>query len=206
MSYVAVSSQFTSDVRGKLREMRRRELTGTQQIEYKLSGTRTDLLAWAWGEHLHLKEAIPGNWCKVVENINLRFETGERGLFRASAALSPPLLVPPTGLPGGTFPIKPTDPDIAANVARDEQIYDINERWNKVDKQILEFLGKCKSVNEALKLWPQIEMYLPPSYVERVNEKKERVKGGQSEAAEALKNLDTDHLTTAAVISRMSGE
>jgi hypothetical protein len=87
-----------------------------------------------------------------------------------------------------------------------DRLYDIAQRWDKVDKQIMDFLGKCKSVNEALKLWPQIEMYIPPEFITKVNEKKERNAAGPSQAAEALKALDTDHLTTAAVISRMSGQ
>jgi hypothetical protein len=49
-------------------------------------------------------------------------------------------------------------------------------------------------------------MYLPTEYVARAQEKKDRNPSGPSQAAEALKNLDTDHLTTAAVISRMGQE
>jgi hypothetical protein len=120
--------------------------------------------------------------------------------------LTPPLITPPCGVPSGVFIVPADDPEIEPYVDREAALYDIAQRWDKVDKQIMEFLTKCKSVNEAMKLWPQIEMYLPGDVVARVQEKKERNPSAPSQAAEALKALDTDHLTTAAVISRMSTE
>jgi hypothetical protein len=206
MSYVAISDRFKSDVRSKLRAMRQREANGVPTIDYKLNSSRPDVVKWAWGDHLHLKDQMPPNWCKKSENIQLRFENGERGIFRISVALTPPLITPPCGVPSGVFIVPADDPEIEPYVDREAALYDIAQRWDKVDKQIMEFLTKCKSVNEAMKLWPQIEMYLPGDVVARVQEKKERNPSAPSQAAEALKALDTDHLTTAAVISRMSTE
>jgi len=206
MSYVAISAKFTSDVRNKLRAMRQREAQQVPSLDYKLSSSRTDLINWAWGTHLHLKDQMPPNWCGKADNIQMRFEVAERGPVRIRAELTPPLITPPGGVPSGVFMISADDPEIKPYVDREQAIYEIAQRWDKVDKQIMEFLGKCKSVNEAIKLWPQIEMYLPSEYVMRVNEKKERNASAPSQAAEALKNLDTDHLTTAAVISRMTGQ
>jgi hypothetical protein len=206
MSYVAVSSKFTSDVKGKLRHMRYREVGQLGESDYKLSSTRPDIVEWAWGKHLHLKDQMPADWCKKSDNIQLRFEVTDRTVFRVRVELTPPLITPPCGVPSGVFPISVDDPEIKAIVARESTLWDIIQRWDKVDKQILDFLGKCKSVNEALKLWPQIEAYLPDEYVERAQEKKHRNPSAPSQAAEALKALDTDHLTTAAVISRMSGQ
>jgi len=185
--------------------MRQKEASTVGEANYQLSGTRTDILAWAWGEHLHLKDVLPAKWCGKSTNINIRFNTTERGQFRISVELTPPLVTPPGGTPSGILSISADDPEIRPFVEREQLVYDINERWTKVDKQILDFLGKCKSVNEALKLWPQVEMYIPKSYIGRVNEKRDRNPSTPSQAAEALKAMDTEHLTTAAVISRMSG-
>jgi hypothetical protein len=204
MSYVAISSKFNSDVRNKLRAMRQREANSVPSMEYKMASSRTDLLQWAWGEHLHLKDQIPAKWCGKIDNVQTRFDVVERGSVRIRVELSPPLITPPGGTASSIFTVSADDPEIKPFVEREQTIYEIAQRWDKVDKQIMEFLGKCKSVNEALKLWPQIETYLPTEYVARVNEKKDRHTAGPSQAAEALKSLDTDHLTTAAVISRMS--
>ena len=205
MSYVAISSKFSSDVKDKLRRMRHKEVNTITDIPYRLSGTRTDVLQWAWGEHLHLKEQIPAKWCCTKDHVSLRVNHGDRQL-RINVELAPELVCPPGGAPSGVVPMSPDDPEIKALVEREMTLADIAARWDKVDKEIMGFLNKCKSVNEALKLWPQVEMYIPEEYIRRVNEKQERNKGGASEAAEALKSLDVDHLTTAAVISRMSGQ
>ena len=206
MAYVAVSEKFKSDVKGKLRQMRYREVNNVGSIDYRLSSTRPDVIQWAWGEHLHLKDQMPAKWCGKADNIQMRFERPERGVFRIRAELTPPLITPPGGTPSGVVPISADDPEIKSYVERECTLYDIAQRWDKVDKEIMNFLGKCKSVNEALKLWPQVEMYIPTEFVNKVNEKKERSPHTPSEAAEALKALDTDHLTTAAVISRMAGQ
>lgn len=206
MSYVAISSKFTSEVRNKLRQMRFREVNQVGEGDYKLNSTRPDITEWAWGKYLHLKDQMPADWCKKSEHVQIRFEVADRSIFRPRVELTPPLITPPCGVPSGAFTISVDDPEIKPIVDRESALWDIAQRWDKVDKQITEFLGKCKSVNEAIKLWPQIEMYLPSDVVARVKEKKERNPSAPSQAAEALKALDTDHLTTAAVISRMSGQ
>jgi hypothetical protein len=139
-----------------------------------------------------------------MEGIQLRVSLPDRTV-KVNVALSPVLVTPPGGAPSTIAPVSADDPDIKPFLDREQVLYDIAQRWDKVDKEILGFLGKCKSVNEALKLWPQIEMYIPTEFINRVNEKHEKSSKGPSAAAAALKDMDTDHLTTAAVISRMTG-
>lgn len=79
------------------------------------------------------------------------------------------------------------------------------ERWTKVKEQIINFIRKAKSLNEALKLWPDVARYVPVEYVDKANEKKERPEKKKSEAAEALKDLDVDLAATSAVLARMAG-
>jgi hypothetical protein len=205
MSYVAISASFINDVKSKLRQMRNKEVSAIPSLDYKISNTRTDLVGWAWGKHLHLMEQMPAKWCQKISSTSLRIDKADRQL-RMSVDIVPPLVTPPGDSPSGLLSVSPDDPEIKAFVDHEQTLYEIKQRWDKVDEQIVAFFKKCKSVNEALKLWPQIEMYIPSQYIDRVNEKKERSSGGPSEAAEALKKLDTDHLTTAAVISRMSGQ
>ncbi len=205
MSYVAISAAFINDVKSKLRQMRNKEVSAIPSLDYKISNTRTDLVGWAWGKHLHLMEQMPASWCQKISSTNLRIDKADRQL-RMNVDIVPPLVTPPGPGPSGMLSVLADDPEIKPFVDHEQTLHEINQRWNKVDEQIVSFFKKCKSVNEALKLWPQIDMYIPSQYISRVNEKKERSSGGPSEAAEALKALDTDHLTTAAVISRMSGQ
>jgi hypothetical protein len=63
------------------------------------------------------------------------------------------------------------------------------------------FLGKCKSLNEALKLWPGVKMYIPREYIERVERKVER----KVREKEILEDTPVDTLTAAAIAARLSG-
>jgi hypothetical protein len=64
-------------------------------------------------------------------------------------------------------------------------------------------LGACKSLNEALKLWPDVRIYIPKEFLERVERKVERTTN--SGGAEAIKKVDTDAAVSAAAIARMMG-
>lgn len=77
-------------------------------------------------------------------------------------------------------------------------------RWNKRLEGLNEFFGKCKSLNEAVKLWPGVRIYVPKLYLDQLDTpvvrsqavvRKERV----------LATVDTDDLTAAAVAARLQG-
>jgi hypothetical protein len=204
MAYVAISNNFTYAVRETIRSMRRKEYNSVPDADKKLRGDHGSIVAALWQEHLNLKDAIPQAWKRQINSIRIKVTMVENTEHRVfDVTLEPPGEAPPTGV--SKMPVFPHDaPEVKAFVEADQIQRDIAERWDKVEQDLMHFLNKCKSLNEALKLWPQIEMYIPREYMNRVNEKRERSKGND-DAAEALKALDTDHLTTAAVLARMSG-
>jgi len=85
-----------------------------------------------------------------------------------------------------------------------QRVKEINTRWKKVIDQVSEFMQSCKSLNEALKLWPDLRVYIPKTHLERIEKKSER-KASESTAAEVLSRIDTDQIQASAVIARMSG-
>jgi hypothetical protein len=79
-------------------------------------------------------------------------------------------------------------------------------RWLGIGKKVRLFLDNCKSLNEALKLWPDLAHYVPKEYLDKVNAKTEAKKSGPSEAAlAALKAIDTDVVAQSNVLARMAG-
>lgn len=76
----------------------------------------------------------------------------------------------------------------------------INVRWAKVETDITEFLKKCKSLNEAIKLFPNVAMYIDREDMERFNRKVERV----SQRKDIVKSYDTDGLTAAAIAAKLA--
>lgn len=76
----------------------------------------------------------------------------------------------------------------------------INERWKKVETDITEFLNKCKSLNEAVKLFPNVTMYIGHEDIERLNRKVERV----AQRKAIVESYDTDGLTAAAIAAKLA--
>jgi DNA polymerase elongation subunit (family B) len=79
-----------------------------------------------------------------------------------------------------------------------------SKRWTKVQDQVLKFLGSCKSLNEAIKLWPDVRRYIPKDYLKRVDTKVEKTKT-KSSGADALAGMDMDMVNTSLVLARMAG-
>lgn len=77
---------------------------------------------------------------------------------------------------------------------------DIDAKWEKVDADIKEFLKKCKSLNEAVKLFPNVTMYIHSEDMERLNRKVERV----SQRKLIVESYDTDGLTAAAIAAKLA--
>lgn len=77
---------------------------------------------------------------------------------------------------------------------------EIDLRWQKTLEQVNLFLGKCKSLNEAIKLWPQVALYIEDEDMERFNKKVER-----KAREDVLANIDTDELTAMAIAAKLSG-
>jgi hypothetical protein len=78
-------------------------------------------------------------------------------------------------------------------------------RWAGIIKQVTEFVKAAKSINEAVKLWPDLRRYLDDETRERLDKKIERSATAASEAAALLSKLDTETINTSTVIARMSG-
>jgi hypothetical protein len=76
---------------------------------------------------------------------------------------------------------------------------DIDTRWAKIETEITEFLGKCKSLNEAVKLFPNVTMYIHSEDMERLNRKIERV----SQRKAIVEEVDTEGLTAAAIAAKL---
>lgn len=81
---------------------------------------------------------------------------------------------------------------------------EINGRWSKVEEQILGFLRTTKSLNEALKLWPDVRRYLPADAITKVETKTEKTKRDRSEAMQKLAEMDLDTITSSTVLARMA--
>jgi hypothetical protein len=79
-------------------------------------------------------------------------------------------------------------------------ITDIKTKWAHTKKQVIDYLKKCKSLNEAIKLWPHVAFYIDDSDMARFNKKVER-----KAREDVLEGVDTDELTAQAIAAKLSG-
>jgi hypothetical protein len=76
----------------------------------------------------------------------------------------------------------------------------INARWEKIKVDIDEFLQKCKSLNEAVKLFPGVRMYIHAHDIQRLERKLER----PTQRAKIVEGVDTEGLTAAAIAAKLA--
>lgn len=204
MAYVAISGELIDSVRSGIQAMARKELATIGEVP-KLKGTESFVEAALWGKYAHLKPQMPQEWTRPCGAIVLRIQLPE-GAWQETILFITPAAAPPNYTAYST-------PKVTLNYD-DESIKEIldvitnrrdaQKRWSEVEEHVLKFLQKCKSLNEGLKLWPDLRMYIPKHFLDRVERKVERTKETSTAALDALKNMDTDKIVAAAVIARMS--
>lgn len=76
------------------------------------------------------------------------------------------------------------------------------KKYRTVKVQVLAFLKSSASLNDALKRYPDLALYIPDGYIERVNEKVERQARDKTERPDAA-SIDRDFLTSTGVVGKL---
>ena len=211
MAYVAISNQLMDEVRSKINRMKEAEVSSIPAATDNLAFNYvpTDFEKLVWGEHYHLKDVIPSSWKRNVSELcgYTEYEHNGRTMkTRLYIKLANKIGVPPDqNSYTAHFSMTEDHPDMAPIIQRDKQVDDVNIKWNAINGKIRDFLVNCKSLNEAVKLWPDVRIYIPDSYMKRMLAKSERTAEKISKASEFLKQIDTDTAIAAAVGARMAG-
>jgi hypothetical protein len=112
--------------------------------------------------------------------------------------LPQPYLAPP-----GTEDYSPTvrvdrncHPDVAAVFAKAAACVALCKKWESTEEKVVQFLGSVKSLNEGVKIWPELRSFLSPADVQRLDRKVERNKKAEreSKAKEILASIDTQQI------------
>lgn len=78
----------------------------------------------------------------------------------------------------------------------------IENEWLKVREQVSSFLSQFSSLNQAVKAWEGVRLYVPQNFLDRLDAKAERTKS-EINATLAVANIDVSKLTTMAVGARI---
>jgi hypothetical protein len=201
MAYVAISGDLITRVEQKINGMKIKELNTIGEKPDKGFDENSEyLLGLMWGEHIHLKDILPDSFVSKYNSFGVTspYSTSRIYIYTKGNTKVPPKV---------SNYIDNVDwehPEFVELKKWLDTEQEINLRWHKTKNDVRGFLQKCKSLNEAVKLWPDVEMYIDSSDLSRMNVKKEKSEKTNA-AMEALKSLDTDALTANAVIARMSG-
>lgn len=215
MAYVAISEKLKTEVNELIDAKRAQELklVGSREPLF-ISSTDPRLVETFWGEHKNLQNVIPKEWCQninsVVLSITYDLYPGEPGTTKstylpATISGNAVFYVPPSVRVDTKIHVSEDFPGVSSYIELQRELARIVSKWAKVKSDIKSFIGSCKSLNEALRLWPDVRIYIPQEYLSRAEEKTAKTKAAESRALEILKQIDTDHAVSSAVLVRMLG-
>lgn len=225
MAYVAISRDLINRVEQKIEKMRRQELSGScpniangREVALDVSALFTE---GCWGKYSHLVQQMPvEDWCHRQERADI-YVTGEELINEKPVSIRSGVRFtgltnawarPTRGYYGDskcefTIEIIRAMPEgtrgkeaLLERYAEAITEAEINIRWTKIKSDVTEFLHKCKSLNEAIKLFPGIKMYVDKDDIERVERKIER-----APRTDLVKSVDTGTITASAVAARLMG-
>jgi hypothetical protein len=210
MAYVSINPAFIGRIEAKIDSMCRAELKTLGDAPLiNMNAKSAFFLDLVWGEHKHLEPLLPDGFKKEHGEFRLFFVVGDaefenRILVRNLGAVFPPKSSWYDEYKITTHEALEKYPELEPSVRYYESKAEIEQRWNGVKNKVVSFINVCKSLNEAVKLWPDVVTYIDQDDLERLATKREKPQAS-TRAAEALAALDTDELMGAAVIARLSG-
>jgi len=220
MATVYITQELINRVKSKINGMRRAERNSdVPNIDKNVVADASHLFnIGCWGEkHVHLVNQIPKDWLAKMDdaNINIKGAMEDGTLLATNIRFNG--MKSAYARPKDSYYAK-TDSELTIDYIRalpeetvgraellqrwEESIIalGIDTRWAKVETDITEFLNKCKSLNEAVKLFPNVTMYLHHEDIERLNRKIERT----SQRKAIVEAVDTEGLTAAAIAAKLS--
>ncbi len=213
MATVKITKELTKRTEGIVNTMREKELLSLfLEKDFKVSGVdASDLYnRIAWGaDKMHLIKEMPDGWIRRVEISDILVtELHSISLFDMRSAFIRPTAERYGGqIPKITVAELAEIPDHIIGVAELRQAVkncearlSIRKRWEGVSTKVSEFLAKCSTLNEAVKIYPAVRMYIHVSDLERLDRKVDK----SAKSKEVIENIDFDALTAAAVASKIS--
>lgn len=220
MAYVGISQSLLSDVRAGLHNLRNQELASIgDPVSLASKLVQTDALStflhnklWEGFEDLHdrLKPFTRSLRTEVkLLNVAKRPDGTDVNLTITRELNVPCFRIINVGQsyygPWCELSLEAaTVPGIEAIASAVEQQAECRARWDKVETDVMAFINNAKSLNEAVKLWPDVRRYIPEEYLTRMDKQSERSKPQQSAAADILAKMDLDVITTSTVLARMA--
>jgi hypothetical protein len=220
MATVNITKEFKERVESRIRKMHHKELEAELPHLNKPQQIDAHYLYHygCWGkDHMHLVHELPKDWLGKIDDVHIAIKG------KTDDGQSTSCTIRFTGVnaykrPRDSYYSKSESeityddlvalPDVVAGKAEamraweeNKQVVVLDTKWKKVEKDILEFLGKCKTLNEAVRLFPTVRLYINSDDLERLDRKVERF----TERKKIVEEMATDELTAAAIAAKLAG-
>lgn len=171
MAHVGITYNVRSEIGRAIREMQNKELTALGE-QPEVVVTEAEAEAAYWGPHIHLKDTIPDKW-KTNERTVVLKAKGKEGedILYTHYTFNHYIESPPKTY-STMVELPYEDPRVQRYAEHYYNCKDIRERWSGVQFTIINFLSTCKSLNEAVKLMPELAHYLPKYLIDKMAEKR----------------------------------
>jgi hypothetical protein len=213
MATVRISKTLLQEVKSHIRSMQEATYKATIAPQYPMEIKEfKDKVIDAgmqkiWSKHASIRTVVPEAWLRRPHRMDItlggRSELQIEGLF----------LVPPDSKGYGNSYVEVSLSDEEAEAAGilgpirayDELQSENENKFEAATEKVLNFLKSCKSVNDALKKYPDIALYLPQGIKDTVDRVVERAKAGEKEAQalDVLTEDDRNALTTTGVVGAL---
>jgi hypothetical protein len=223
MAYVRKTETLVNGITSTVRAMRSKaqQPFRTKDIE---SGTpEYDALSSAiepaaWRIAPELRDQMPSEWKSEVEHINVDVRVdGERQIYQRISNSKSPFLLPPSFKSGGYYSasdlmmsgldVPPIILKWINEKADKQKKYEaVTEKFQTIETKLQMFMQQHASLNTALKDLPDLELYVPDEFMQKIREASTpRAKTATEERPvyESL-GLDADELSALAVGHRVS--
>lgn len=215
MAYVGISEALKRRISSKLNYMQNQELGRLKATLYPFTQLPLTGPAWgafiervAWGAHAGLRDVLPDDWVAHVGRLDLKIFDGDVQLESVRYE-GPEILLPPPFRSGYSYytpdlqlDVADLDPELAANLKRYHAAITANsERYTVAGEHLNKLLSRCKSLNEAVELYPDLKFFLEDDILEKL----ERRRGKEEKGPDPrLDGVDTALITSAAVIGNLN--
>lgn len=217
MATVRISSELHSAVRSNINAMCNAQVerdVGNQPGDIAIDPYDPRILQVIFGEQWRKMVECPSDWFyprnDIGSRITVKNEQGAdvrtcRPNFISSKPNAPFRL--PAGRSYPTVAIStPEDFERWPEAAKHRDYWlarrAIEDEWLKVDKQVRSFLSQFATLNQAVKAWEGVRLYIPQNFLDRLDAKAARTKS-EIKAELAVASIDVSKLTTMAVGARL---
>lgn len=160
-----------------------------------------------WGKYEALRTQMPAEW-KINPRVDIRIQHNGVSVGGEIRIENKKFVIPRAKDVGSSYcdvvlesseiPQEFFQAFVAYETARSAH----TEKFVAVNKQVTAFLKSSASLNDALKRYPDLALYIPQTYINKVEEKVER-QTRVKECRPDAPSIDRDFLTSTAVIGKL---